>query len=142
LEAALEKYKELAAYFSKRYNELAAYRKRSGFKEKFLVRRGLECVSIRIEEIAFFRASHKLVCLVRKDGAKFILDHSLAEIERQVDEAMWIRLNRKYLVNAAAIRKVTALPKSKLLVEVEPAVREELVVSSENSATFKKWLNS
>jgi hypothetical protein len=29
--------------------------------------------------------------------------------------------------------------KSKLLVEVEPVMKEELVVSSENSAVFKKW---
>jgi two-component system LytT family response regulator len=89
-----------------------------------------------------FHASHKLVCLVRKDGAKFILDQSLAEIEKQVDMGMFYRVNRKYLVNRAAIRKVSSLPKSKLLVEVEPAVKEELVVSSEGSAAFKKWMVS
>jgi DNA-binding LytR/AlgR family response regulator len=139
LEAALKKFDELKDYFMTRYRELVE--NRGVHKEKFLVRRGLEYVSIRMEEIAFFHASHKLVCLVRKDGAKFILDRSLAEIEKQVDDGRWFRLNRKYLVNAAAIRKVTALPKSKLLVEVEPAVKEELVVSSENSGAFKKWLN-
>ena len=64
---------------------------------------------------------------------------ALAEIEKQVDASVFCRVNRKYLVNRAAIRKVSALPKSKLLVEVEPMVREELVVSSENSAGFKKW---
>lgn len=42
--------------------------------------------------------------------------------------------------HAAGIGKVTALPKSKLLVEVEPAAKEELVVNSEGSARFKKWL--
>lgn len=141
LNAALGKYKELAAYFSDRYDDLVQYQKGSALKEKFLVRRGLEVVSIPVREIAFFHASHKLVCLVRKDGAKFLLDHSLAGIEQQVDAAVWFRLNRKYLVNAAAIRKVTALPKSKLLVEVEPAVQEDLVVSSETSAEFKKWLS-
>jgi hypothetical protein len=42
---------------------------------------------------------------VRKDGAKFILDHSLAEIEKQVDEALWFRVNRKYLVCSEAFKK-------------------------------------
>jgi DNA-binding LytR/AlgR family response regulator len=79
------------------------------------------------------------VCLVRRDGSKFILDRSLAEVEKEVDPATFYRLNRKYLVNTTAIRKVSALPKSKLLVELEPAAKEELVVSSENSAGFKKW---
>jgi two-component system, LytTR family, response regulator len=137
LEAALRKFGEMKEYFMSRYLSMMEGR---GFKEKFLVRRGVEYVSIRAEEVAFFHASHKLVCLVRKDGAKFILDKSLAEVEKEVDPGMFHRVNRKYLVNAAAIRKVSMLPRSKLLIEVEPAAKEALVVSSENSAGFKKWL--
>jgi two-component system LytT family response regulator len=140
LAAALGKFGELKDFFSKRFKDLLDY-KENKCKSKFLVRRGVEFVSIRVEEIAFFYASHKLVCLMRKDGAKFILDHSLAEIEKQVDASAWFRVNRKYLVNSAAIRKVSALPKSKLLVEVAPEVKEEMVVSSENSAAFKKWFS-
>jgi DNA-binding LytR/AlgR family response regulator len=136
LEAALGKYEELKEYFMTRYLRMMENR---GYKEKFLVKRGVEYVSIRVEEIAFFHASHKLVCLVRGDGAKFILDRSLAEIEKEVGEGMFCRVNRKYLVNRAAIRKVSVLPKSKLLVEVEPAASEGLVVSSEGSAGFKRW---
>jgi DNA-binding LytR/AlgR family response regulator len=145
LEAALRKLGEMKEYFMSRYLRMMEGRGGEGaegsrYREKFLVRRGIEYVSIRAEEIAYFHASHKLVCLVRRDGAKFILDRSLAEIEKEVDGGMFHRVNRKYLVNAAAIRKVSALAKSKLLVEVEPAAKEELVVSSENSAGFKKWM--
>jgi two-component system LytT family response regulator len=139
LEAALRKLEEIRGYFVSRYTGMM---ENKGYKDKFLVRRGVEFVAIPAGEIAMFHASHKLVCLVRKDGAKFILDQSLAEIEKQVDMGMFYRVNRKYLVNRAAIRKVSSLPKSKLLVEVEPAVKEELVVSSEGSAAFKKWMVS
>jgi two-component system LytT family response regulator len=138
LEGALGKFVELREFFARRYKDLLDYRE-SEFRNKFLVRRGSEFVSIPVEEIAFFYASHKLVCLVRKDGAKFLLDQSLAEIEKQVDGSVWFRVNRKYLVNSAAIRKVSILAKSKLKVYVAPAVSEELIVSSENSALFKKW---
>jgi DNA-binding LytR/AlgR family response regulator len=138
LEGALEKLGELREFFERRFKDLLEY-KDIKYKSKFMVRRGVEFVSIGVEEIAFFYASHKLVCLVRKDGVKFILDHSLAEIEKQVDGAAWFRVNRKYLVNSTAIRKVSALAKSKLKVMVSPTAAEELVVSSENSAAFKKW---
>jgi DNA-binding LytR/AlgR family response regulator len=147
LERALGKFGELREYFMARYRGLledagsgGGGGAGGGVKEKFLVRKGAEYVSIRVEEIAFFHASHKLVCLVRKDGVKFILDHSLAEIEKLVSGGMFYRVNRKYLVNSAAIRKVSVLPKSKLLVEVAPEAKEELVVSSEGSRAFKKWL--
>jgi len=136
LEAALRKFEEMKEYFMSRYQNMLENRE---YKERFLVRRGTEFVSIRIEEVAYFHASHKMVCLVRRDGAKFILDQSLAEVEKEVGTMAFYRLNRKYLVNAAAIRKVSMLPKSKLLVEVEPAAKDELVVSSDNSAGFKKW---
>jgi two-component system, LytTR family, response regulator len=144
LEAALRKLGEMKEYFMSRYLSMMEGRGGGGaegsrYREKFLVRRGIEYVSIRVEEIAYFHASHKLVCLVRRDGAKFILDRSLAEIEKEMDGGMFHRVNRKYLVNVAAIRRVSVLPKSKLLVEVEPAAREELVVSSEGSSAFKKW---
>jgi DNA-binding LytR/AlgR family response regulator len=138
LEGALGKFGELREFFARRYKDLLDYRE-SEFRNKFLVRRGSEFVSIPVEEIAFFYASHKLVCLVKKDGVKFLLDQSLAEIEKQVDGSVWFRVNRKYLVNSAAIRKVSILAKSKLKVYVAPAVSEELIVSSENSALFKKW---
>jgi two-component system LytT family response regulator len=160
LEAALRKLGEMKEYFMSRYLRMMEGRaeglrggvaevevsgardaraEEARYRDKFLVRRGIEYVSIRVEEIAYFHASHKLVCLVRRDGAKFILDRSLAEIEKEMDGGMFHRVNRKYLVNVAAIRKVSALPKSKLMVEVEPAAKEALVVSSENSSAFKKW---
>jgi DNA-binding LytR/AlgR family response regulator len=141
LEAALRKFQELKEFFMERYRGLMAYRESgSDYRHNFLVRRGSEYVSIPVSEIAFFYASHKMVCLMRKDGTKFILDHSLADIEKQVDPGDWYRVNRKYLVHRRAIRRMRALPKSKVQIEIEPAAKEELIVSSENSGGFKKWM--
>lgn len=141
LEAALGKLSEVKKYFALRYHDLLGYREAGpAFKEGFLVRRGIEHVSIKVSEIAFFYATHKVVCLLRCDGAKFILDQSLAEIEKKVDPVIFYRVNRKYLVHRQAVRRIHSLPKSKLVIEVVPAVTEEVVISSENSAGFKKWL--
>jgi two-component system LytT family response regulator len=141
LEAALHKFNELKEYFAGRYRDLMDYQG-SGrkYKDRFLVRRGGEYVPIKTADVSFFYASHKLVCLVRKDGTKFILDHSLSDIEKQVDPDEFYRVNRKYLVNLQAIRRIHALSKSKLTIEVAPPAAEELVISSENSSGFKKWI--
>ncbi len=142
LEAALNKFNELKEYFKGRYRDLMDYQD-SGrkYKDRFLVRRGGEFVPIKTADVSFFYASHKLVCLVRKDGTKFILDHSLSDIEKQVDPGEFYRVNRKYLVNLQAIRRIHALSKSKLTIEVAPPAAEELVISSENSSGFKKWID-
>jgi two-component system, LytTR family, response regulator len=143
LEAALRKFNEMRDYFACRYKDLLAYREpEQKYKDRFLVRRGIEHVPIAAAAIAFFYASHKLTCLVRMDGSKFILDQSLADIAKQLDPAQFYRVNRKYLVSRQAIGKIQSLPKSKLTIEVNPAPKEELMISSENSAGFKKWMGA
>jgi two-component system LytT family response regulator len=98
-------------------------------------------VSIKSADIAFFYATHKLVCLVEKSGSKFILDNSLSDIEKQINPAHFFRANRKYLLNINCIKKINALQKSKLQVEVFPSSPDELIVSSENSNEFKNWMS-
>jgi two-component system LytT family response regulator len=142
LETALNKFNELKDYFTSRYQNLLNYREsEKKFKDRFLVKRGKEFASIKSDDIAFFYATHKLVCLVEKNGSKFILDTSLSEIEKQINPVFFFRINRKYLVQINSIKKISSLSKSKLLIEVMPTPPDELVISAENSGEFKIWMN-
>jgi two-component system LytT family response regulator len=143
LEAALKKYGKLKQFFSVNYQSLLNWQSQpqaGGFKKRFLVKRGADYISIKTGDIAYFYATHKLVCLVDSKAQKFILDQSLTDIEGQVDPAAFYRVNRKYLVNMSAIRRIKSYPKSKLLLEVEPVIPEEIVISQENVAAFKQWM--
>lgn len=143
LEAALNKYQKLKQFFSVNYQSLVNWQSQhqpNGFKKRFLVKRGADYISIKTEDIAYFYATHKLVCLVDNKSQKFILDQSLTDIEGQLDPAMFYRVNRKYLLNMGAIRRIKSYPKSKLLLEVEPILSEEIIISQENVAAFKQWM--
>lgn len=111
------------------------------FRKRFLVKKGVDYCSIRTEDVAYCYATHKLVCLVNKEGQKFLLDQSLAEIEKQLDPAQFFRLNRKYLVQLSAINRIIAHYKGKLQVELNPVATEEVVVSAETAAAFKAWMD-
>ncbi|MGV3764888.1 MAG: LytR/AlgR family response regulator transcription factor [Chitinophagaceae bacterium] len=113
----------------------------AAFRKRFLVKKGVDYCSIRTDEVAYFYATHKLVCLVSKEGQKFLLDQSLAEIEKQMDPTQFFRLNRKYLVQLSAITRIIAHYKGKLQVELSPMAPEEVVVSAETSAAFKAWID-
>ena len=146
LEAALNKYQKLKQHFTG-YKALASWpvtqltqSQTGGFKKRFLVKRGTDYISIKAEEIAYFYATHKLVCMVDSSGQKFIMDQSLADIETQVDPAAFYRVNRKYLVNMSAIKRIKTYPKSKLLLEIVPLVTEDIIISQENAAAFKHWM--
>ena len=143
LVAALNKYDKLKQYFANNYQSLLDWQSNqigNGHKKRFLVKRGTEYFSIKTDEIAYFYATHKLVCFVDNKNQKFILDQSLSDIEKQLDPAQFYRVNRKYLLHMNAIRKMKTYPKSKLLLEVEPATPEEIIISQENVAAFKEWM--
>ena len=143
LDAALNKYHKLKQHFTASYQTLAqwpAVQSQTGYKKRFLVKRGTDYISIKAEEVAYFYATHKLVCMVDSSGQKFIMDQSLADIETQVDPTAFYRVNRKYLVNMSAIKRIKAYPKSKLLLEVVPLVTEDIIISQENAAAFKHWM--
>jgi DNA-binding LytR/AlgR family response regulator len=143
LDAALKKYQKLQQYFTSNYKTLLQWQPAqpgSGYKKRFLVKRGTDYISIKTEEVAYFYATHKLVCMVDSCGQKFIMDQSLADIESQIDPAVFYRVNRKYLVNMSAIKRIKAYPKSKLMLEVAPLVTEEIIISQENAAAFKQWM--
>jgi DNA-binding LytR/AlgR family response regulator len=143
LDAALKKYQKLKQHFTGNYQTLASWpiaQSQTGYKKRFLVKRGTDYISIKAEEVAYFYATHKLVCMVDSSGQKFIMDQSLADIETQVDPTAFYRVNRKYLVNMSAIKRIKAYPKSKLLLEVAPLVTEDIIISQENAAAFKHWM--
>ena len=140
LEAALSKYESLKKHFSQNLQQLLSQKTGNGLKKRFLVKRGIDYISIKTEDIAYFYATHKVVCLVDSKGNKYILDQSLADLEKQVDPSTFYRVNRKYLVHINAIRKIKSFPKSKIQLEIEPSVTEEIVISQENVTAFKEWM--
>ncbi|HOZ78085.1 MAG TPA: LytTR family DNA-binding domain-containing protein [Ferruginibacter sp.] len=145
LEATFAKYENIKQYFSSHFQSLMQYHQNPAadkIKKRFLVKRGVDYIAVKAEDIAYFYAVHKLVCMMDRNGQKFILDKSLAEIEKDIDPAIFYRANRKYLVNITAIKKIKSYPKSKLQLEVAPPVEEEILISQENVSDFKNWMGS
>ena len=82
LAKALDKVKRLESHFlQNRFNKLFE----EGFsgnktKKRFLVKRGVDFVSVSTKNIAYFFTEHKLVFLVSRDGDKYIVDKTLTEL--------------------------------------------------------------
>lgn len=144
LAQALGKYNLMKTYFAKHLIDLTQHNAAaapSGYKTRFLVKRGTEYQGIPVENIAYFQSAHKLVCLVTREGGKFMLDQSLSDLEKQLDPARFFRLNRKYIVAKSAVGKIRSLPKSKLDVELLPGANDAVTVSQENASAFKAWMS-
>lgn len=144
LETALRKYDKLRQHFAANLQQLQHWQQTpvtGSYKKRWLVKRGTEYTAIKTEDIAYLYAAHKLVCLVDIQGQKFILDKSLADIEKELDPSLFFRINRKYLAQITAIGRMKAFAKGKILVELKPPVAEEIIISQESAAAFKEWLD-
>jgi len=144
LEAALKKYSSLQKHFAANLQQLMQWQQQphiNTYKKRFLVKRGIDYVAVKTEDIAYCYATHKLVCMVDKENGKFILDRSLADLEKELDPVLFFRINRKYLANINSIKKIKAVGKGKLLLELFPAAGEYILISNENVASFKEWVN-
>ncbi len=145
LESALVKYKKLQQHFAKSYKEFFQQKDPgpviNGYRKRFLVKKGIELVAIRTEHIAYCYAAHKLSFLVDQQGQKFILDNSLNELENELDPVVFFRVSSKYLVNIHHIAKIQTIAKSKLSLELAPPAGEEILISQEAAAAFKKWMD-
>jgi len=146
LELAVNKYKKLKHHFST--TNLDAIQKlflpsaNNEYRKRFLIKKGTDFISVKTEDIAYCYAAHKLVFIIDSKGQRFILDKSLNDLEKELDPAVFYRINRKYLVNVHHIQRIKAHSKSKLLIELSPAASEEIVISQENATAFKQWIDT
>lgn len=143
---ALNKYKRLQKHFTTNYatllREWQAIGQNNGYRQRFLVKKGIEWITIQTAEIAYCYSAYKLVFLIERTGQKHIVDKSLNDLEKELDPALFFRVNRKYLVNIHQVRKIKALLKGKLLLDLSPKSGEEILVSQERAGAFKIWMGN
>ena len=131
-QASLPDYQALA--------RLLAQQAPPAWRERFMVTVGEQIRSIPVAEVAYLFAAQKYVFLVRHDGGQHIVDFTLDELEQQLNPADFFRINRKYLIQRAAIQAMVQWTKGRVKVTLAPDPGEETVVSVGRSADFRQWL--
>jgi two-component system LytT family response regulator len=142
LAAAIGKYRRLRDHFTSGQAALIERisRERSG-RERLLVRKGNDYISLKVSEIAWVRSAEKLTFLMTGAGVQYLLDRSLAELEAELDASRFFRTNRAWLVAIDAVIRCRQYGKGRLLLDLRPKPSgEEVVVSQERAAAFRKWL--
>lgn len=141
LERALKKFAELDAHFSRSYHDATLPSRDPGtYKKRFLVKKGIHFKSILLEEIAYFFSEHKVTFLVGESDEKYIVEQTLTELEQELNPADFFRVNRKYIASHQAIDSFRPFGNGKLLLHLSPETKDEVIVSQEKAAIFKRWM--
>ncbi len=114
---------------------------RQDFKSRFLTKVGQKIRAIPVEKIAYFFTRDKLTYIVTFENQKYPLDHTLEEIDGMLNPRQFFRINRKFIVHFDSVKDIHPYFKGRLKLGLEPMIDEEIVISSEKTPSFKKWLD-
>jgi DNA-binding LytR/AlgR family response regulator len=143
LQKALEKYKRLEQHFTNTSvlnNFLQHFDQQK--KTRLLVKKGLENISLLLEDVVLFFKENKIVYVIDKTGRKYLIDRNLSDLEVELDNRAFFRVNRQYIININYIRSFKAYERVKLQIELTVTdLNYFIVVSQETAPLFRKWIS-
>lgn len=140
LARALNKYKSLEKHFTSYRPFVNTFNHQA--RSRLMVKKGIENISLRTENIAIIYTEDKLVFVIDKEGKKYRADKTLSELEEELDKTVFFRANRQYIINIAFIKSYKTYEKVKLQVDLSmPVLNHHIVVSQEMAPVFRKWIS-
>ncbi|KIC94901.1 LytR/AlgR family response regulator transcription factor [Flavihumibacter solisilvae] len=151
LEAALEKFrkmKQLLGVGESQGNlnvdslvkELQQRLQPREFRKRFLVKQGQKLVSVEVDDIAYFYSDGRVNFFKTKDNRKFIVDYTMDELEDMLDPDRYFRISRSFYVSIESVDQIHDYFGNRLLLNLQPIVDKEAIVSREKVGDFKKWM--
>jgi len=108
--------------------------------KRFLIRMGQSLRLVHQQDIAYFYTSDKITFMMTREGRKYPVDYTLENLEMMIDPTKFFRINRQYIIHIDAIQHMHAHSKARVRIDLVPPAHEEVIVSTEKSPLFKKWL--
>ncbi|RPD47669.1 DNA-binding response regulator [Hymenobacter sediminis] len=110
------------------------------YKTRFLVRSGEQLLPLAVSQVAWFQSRHETTTLATTDNRRFVVDYTLEQLESLLDPALFFRINRQFIAQLPAVQRLHPHFNGKLLLELQPAPSEEVLVSREKAGAVKSWL--
>lgn len=144
---ALLKYKDLKSHFlSNETHHFLSNHSIHDKKEKktrLIAKKGTENILLRLEDIVLFYTENKVVYLLDNLNRKFILDRNLTDLQDELDEDMFFRVNRKFILNLNYIKGYRSFEKVKLMIDLNiPDFQSPIIVSQETAPDFRQWVQN
>ena len=113
------------------------------YRERFLIpHHADEFLIIPVSEVSHITIRDGVVRLCTLEGKHHTLNMTLEEVESQLDPQRFMRVNRQFIISAAAVLKLSTYFLGKMRIHMTAAPDEEIIVSKDKVATVKRWLDS
>ena len=108
-------------------------------KERIITYYRNELLIMYVEDIAFTYKEDSVTYVVNMEGKKSIVNDSLDNLMLVLDPGFFFRVNRQFIIQISAIRKIIKTG-SNLKIETHPPSDHLIIIGKNKSASFKKWI--
>ena len=142
LEAAITKAKEV----HQKETDLAQFKvfvsayKIESFKESFTVKIGKKIKILKADEVCCFY-SYENASYLKTNQGNYIINHSLASLENDLNPIHFFRVNRTFIIHIKAIKDIINYSNSRLKLQLNAYSETEIIVSRERVKEFKNWID-
>ena len=98
-------------------------------------------ILLEIQDAALFYLADNTLIIKTFLGKEHIINLSLDELMKQLDNQIFYRANRQYIVNVNAIKTIFIYGKNQLRLLTQPESPEDIIISKNKVAEFKSWLD-
>ena len=149
LQAAFEKYQQYNKQFIQEKNssidfsELASLIKneKPEYRKRFLIQSNESFFHLPVEQIAFFYSMQGITFAVTFEKREYPINFSLESLKEQLHTDTFFKVNRQFIINIDAIKRVHSYFQGKLKLEIKPPHSEDIVIGKDKAAAFKRWLD-
>ena len=141
LQAAFEKYQQYNKQFMQEKNasidftELASIIKneKQEYRKRFLIHSNESFFHIPVEQVAFFYSTQGITFAVTFKKREYPINFSLESLKEQLHPDIFFKINRQFIINIEAIKKVHTYFHGKLKLEINPPHSEDIVVGKDKA---------
>ena len=112
------------------------------YKQRFLIKTGQAYSYLDVADIHLIYSEDGLTFALKANQKKVIIDKTMDQLESILDPQEYFRINRKYLVPIKHIHKIHPYLNSRLKLELDFKIADELIVSREKVGVFKQWVDA
>jgi two-component system, LytTR family, response regulator len=148
LENAFQKFHQLqdkfhnAVYVESVQKLFGNFAQSNKYKERFAVHIGRAVSLVPQQEVIGF-AKEEVIYLLNNEAKKFITDYrSLDEVQELLDPRLFFRANRQFIIQLSFIESFRTDESGKLHLRIKGNKLEELIISKEKAAEFRKWFDA
>ena len=113
----------------------------SEYKSRIIVKFLSKLNSIKTSDIAYIFSKNKISYIYTTDGARYPSDYKLQDLTEMLDPKFFFRVNRQFLVHIDSISQIQRHQASRVKLELNPPINEQIVISTDKTPLFREWLD-